>query len=386
MATDDRFRALIRRIYIAAADEAQWSGALEDLTDEYRGALAGLQYRSGPEGRVASARFVRLDPALVELLRLRFADRNPWVRTTQPFFRAGAVLPTHQTLPIAALRKTAFHCDVLRPAGVLYGFGACVLKRGDDALSFTVVRSEAAGPFEGAELERVRAVLPHLRRAVEVNEQLADLRSTRSALGDGLEGLKNGVAIVNRSGRVLFANRTARAIAADHDGLTITAEGLSAADRHDLTALRRLIDDAVRSSAGDGLSAGGTISIGRPSMKRPYLVLVAPVRLPLDDEASSGLATVFITDPEMRVESPEDHNRRIYGFTRAESRIAQAIVEIGRLPGAAEQLRISRETARWHLKRIYRKVGVDRRAAFIRRMATSTPLSVAHDPSASRHS
>src|SRR3954470_5131136 len=194
----------------------------------------------------------------------------------------GVVVATQHILPLTELRRTEFHNGVLKPAGVVHGFGSCVLKRGDDVLSFTVVRSDRAGPFEAAELDRVRAVLPHLRRAVQVNDRLTDLQRMRTTLGDGLDQLRDGVFIVDRSGRVTYANRTARSIVARGDGIAITAEGLTAAAYTDRIRVCALIDVAVRSAIGDSDGSGGTMLIARPSQKRSFPVVVAPLRLTPD--------------------------------------------------------------------------------------------------------
>jgi DNA-binding CsgD family transcriptional regulator/PAS domain-containing protein len=340
----------------------------------YRGSVAGLQYRAGSEGRVSRARFVRLDPAIQEAMCAYYSGRNPWVRRTQHLLTPGVVVATPHILPLAELRRTAYHSGVLRPAGVVHGFGGCVLRRGDDLLTFTVVRSAAAEPFESAELERVRAVLPHLRRAVQVNERLSDLQRTHAALLDGLDQLRDGVVIIDGSGHVTYANRTARAIVARRDGLAIAADGLTAATHADRIKLRGLIDGAVRSAAGDGDGSGGTMLVARPSMKRPFPVVVAPFRLVPDRAAALGLATIFISDPDAHVETADDMDRRLYGLTPTESRVAHALAQTGNLAEAANHLRINRETARWHLKRIYRKTGTDRQPALIRQITASTRL------------
>jgi DNA-binding CsgD family transcriptional regulator len=338
---------------------------------EFHGVVAGLQYRAGSEGRVTFARFVRLDPALQQALRSHYATRNPWVRATQPLYQPGTAFATEAAVPLSALRRTGFHADILQPAGVLHGFGACVLKRRDDVLSFTVVRAAAAGGFAPAELGRVRAVLPHLLRVVQVNEHLSDLQHTRTALLDAVERVRSGVFGVDRNGRVVFANRTGRAIVAQDDGLTIVDGGLMASGRADHIALRRLIAGAAAGVAVSSEACGGTMTIGRPSLRRPYTVLVAPVPSLSCIECPRAVASVFVSDPEMERQASGDVLSRLYSLTRTESQLAMALIDTGVLSQAADRLGIGRETARWHLKRIYRKTGTNRQSALIGRVAAA---------------
>lgn len=367
MSSHDALRLLVRHVY-SAADGRQWPAVLERLSDEYGGSVAGFQHRVGIEGRVRKARFVRIDPAL-ERAATTLGAQNPWTRLSQPLFRAhgpGFVYSSQRMLSPAALQRTEYYDGVLRPAGALHGFGACVAKRGDDFVSFTVLRSPAHGPFEEADLDRVRPILPHLARVVQTNERLAYLDRTRAAMADGLESLCHGVVVVSRRGHVVFANRAARDIAAARDGFSIAPDGLAASASTERVRLRALVDDAVRTSSGEGHGSGGTMTISRPSLKRPFLVVVAPLSLPLDGEHPAGLATVFISDPEARVETEVEFASRVFGLSARESRVASTFAATGSLDRVAEGLCISRETVRWHLRQIYAKTGTHRQATLLK--------------------
>jgi hypothetical protein len=160
MNSHERMHSLLRDVYAAAADEQNWPATLERLADEFGGGVAGLQYRTGSEGHIRSARFVRMDPALLQTYRTYFATRNPWTRLSQPLYRTGFVYSPERILPLAELQRTEFYDGILRPAGVVHCFGACVLQRGEDVLSFTVVRSPQGGAYDATELGRVPPLLP----------------------------------------------------------------------------------------------------------------------------------------------------------------------------------------------------------------------------------
>jgi DNA-binding CsgD family transcriptional regulator len=361
-----RMLSLVRHIYDAAADDTQWPAVLEHLSDEYYGGVAGLQYRTGVDGQITSSRFVRFDPALQRSYGSYFATRNPWTRISQPLFQPGFVYTPESMLPLSQLERTEFYDGILRPAGVVHCFGACVLRRGDDVLSFTVVRSRRNGAYDASELNSVRPILPHLRRAVQINERLSELTRTRARLADGLDSLQHGVVVVDRRGHVVFANHAARMIVAQQDGLAITADGLTPASSEARRKLRALLDDCVRTSGGEGFNAGGAMAVGRPSMKRSFLLLVAPLKLRLEADGVSGMSSVFISDPETRIESSDELVRRIHGLTATEARVASAFAASGSLDQTAEQLHLSRETVRWHVRHIYRKTGTHRQAALLK--------------------
>jgi DNA-binding CsgD family transcriptional regulator len=176
------------------------------------------------------------------------------------------------------------------------------------------------------------------------------------------------VIIVNRHGQVILVNRAARAIVAQQDGVSIAADGLVPHSFAERLQLRTLLDDAVRTTMGEGFGPGGAMLITRPSMRRSFLVLVAPLPLAIDGDQPSGTATVFISDPEAHEETLEEFVRRFYKLTATEARVATAFAATGNLEQVGDQLGISRETVRWHLRHLYRKTGTHRQAALLKQL------------------
>jgi DNA-binding CsgD family transcriptional regulator/PAS domain-containing protein len=315
---------------------------------------------------VRSTTLVRIDPQLVEALLGHYATRNPWRPFERSSFRPGSVIAVEEMVPVSDLRRTEFHDGILRPAQVLHAFGACLFRAGKEGITFTALRSAEHGPFQPAELTRISLLLPHLRRALQISNRLSQLERTRAALVEGLERLTHGVFVVSRQGRVIFANRTARSIVAQRDGLAIQADGLSAASYTDRLKLRSLIAQALRTASGEGSGAGGAMTVARPSLKRPFQLLATPLRVALGPGDGLGLATVFVSDPEAPAIPGELFLEHAYGLTAGEARLASAFAASGRLEDAAQSLSIGHETARWHLKHIYRKTKTARQSELLR--------------------
>jgi len=369
MSRKNGIRGLIRHVYRAALEEDRWPAVLEQVADHYGAHIAGFHRRT-PNAVLYHFAFARLDPEQHRAYREYYVARNPWIRAVDPLMRPGRIFSLEAILPSTVLRRTEFYDGYMRPAGVLHGLAACLRRRGDDVESFTIVRSPRGEPFDARDVRAASPLIPHLQRALQIHERLAHLHRTRLALADGLDQLGHGVVVVDGRGRLMFANRAARAIVAQRDGLSIGSEGLVATTYADRMRLRALLLDAVRTAAGEGLGAAGAMTVARPSLKRPFQVLVAPLRLALDGETPDGVATIFLTDPEERAESSDALMRRVYGLSTAEVRVSRALVAHGSLERAANELRLSRETARWHLKRIYRKTGTRRQVDLVRILMT----------------
>jgi DNA-binding CsgD family transcriptional regulator len=165
---------------------------------------------------------------------------------------------------------------------------------------------------------------------------------------------------------VLFANRAAREIVIARDGLAIVGGVLEAEQVSVRLKLRVLIGRAVRSAAGDSLKAAGAMRVSRPSMRRPYSVLVTPLRLAAAERTAPRVATILVSDPEREIEADTTAVQTAYGLSPAEARVAGAIAIDESVGRAAERLCLSVDTVRWHLKRIYRKTDTNRQAELVK--------------------
>jgi DNA-binding CsgD family transcriptional regulator len=106
-----------------------------------------------------------------------------------------------------------------------------------------------------------------------------------------------------------------------------------------------------------------TMSISRPSMRRPLMLLIASKR-----SAHAGLrepaggAIVFISDPERTSAVPSRLLQNAYGLTPMEAAVAVEIARGDGLQSVAEKLGIGASTARTHLQHAFEKTGTRRQA------------------------
>lgn len=88
------------------------------------------------------------------------------------------------------------------------------------------------------------------------------------------------------------------------------------------------------------------------------------------------LATlVFIDDPAKRSMSRAIALRKLFRLSPVEARLADLLAGGVELAAAAEQLRMTQETARFHLKSLFRKTGLRRQVDLVR-LVLSLPSEV----------
>ena len=113
-----------------------------------------------------------------------------------------------------------------------------------------------------------------------------------------LEYLAHGVFIMDAQGAVTRVNRAGTAILQAFDGLTVERRELRCRSTKDTSALRALIQSALR-TAHDGSGGGGVLMVERPSGCPPLRIVVAPLpRANVVFGTDAPGAVVFVTDPE----------------------------------------------------------------------------------------
>lgn len=240
------------------------------------------------------------------------------------------------------------------------------------------VRSVRDGPFEAEAVAFARATFPHFARAIEMQARLGGLAGFRSASEDAFELLPTGVVMLDQAGRIVHANRAARAIVGANDGFTV-ADGAPAAGRaREDAMLQRLIGEAILTSYCEGNWAGGVLAVPRPSGKRAYAVRVAPVpQTPSAPPLAEGppAAMLFVSDPEVAPLPPRDVVRQLYGLTAREIDLALALAGGERVESAADRLGLATATARAHLKRVLAKTDTHSQAQLVALLLRTLPFA-----------
>jgi DNA-binding CsgD family transcriptional regulator len=236
-----------------------------------------------------------------------------------------------------------------------------------EGVTWGVLQPDGAEPLKDHGQCLLRFLAPHLQRAVQLFVRLCALDARAQAAEDALDRIPLGVALVSAKGKVLRLNRTAEAIVASGDGLWVGRNGLRAAGFDETRSLQRLIAEAAATAVGDGMCAGGAISLSRPSGAQPLPVLVAPTSgKRLADGPCWPAAIVFIGYPEQEAQDPTGLLRRLYGMTPAEASLASILLQGRDLTEAARELGVTMNTVRTQLRCVFDKTGARRQAELVR--------------------
>ena len=358
---------LVGRVYDAAADAALWEVFLQDLVDVAKGNCAVMVVH-GKLGDGQMTGHVGFDPAQLQLYNAHFNRHDIWaVRAwpliaSQPFFVSEALIPSPE------LKRTLIYNDWMRSCDIgraMFG----VLEHGPQRTSnITITRPLKKKPFRNDDLDLVRFLAPHLRRAFRIHFELVSLKHNNKQFEAALNAVSAGVFFLDENGRVMFMNRAASEATNYRDGLSVIGGRLCATDARGGADLERLIREATRTSAGKGLSAGGALLIER-NEKPPLQVTISPVReLPMPCPGRVA-AIVFVSDPVHCQRGCNDLLTTLFGLTPAECRLALLLGDGKSLPQVSEMLKVSINTIKTQLASIYAKTGTSRQSQLVRLIA-----------------
>jgi|RhiMetdeSRZDD1v2_1073273.scaffolds.fasta_scaffold18303_8 DNA-binding CsgD family transcriptional regulator/PAS domain-containing protein len=371
MANESQLLQLIAAIHEAAGEPQRWPACLAKIGDLLRGHVVALFAYDLRSARGSVAYTVGYDPELQRKYEDYYSARNVWMARGRHLLQPGRVRTSEMMCSASDLVRTEFYADYLQRMDAFHGIGATLLRDEFVASNFTVLRAPCAGPFEGEEIAVLEALVPHLQTALRLHHRLVSLDERHRALSEALDRIPWGIVVLDVQLKIQTLNAAARAMFDQRDGLVLDGQVPSATPTSMRAALQRVLRDAVAGAAGSPTAIARALTIARPSGKQPYSVLVAPLHHLTRQELNQSAVVMFITDPELRPKLPATVLMQTYGLTAAEARLAQALMRGKNLVEAADEIGVTRNTAKSQLQRIFDKTSTNRQAELLRLLVTS---------------
>lgn len=257
--------------------------------------------------------------------------------------------------------------------GLRYHVGAALPGTDAHYCNFSLQRAQSRGHAGDADIKSFALVVPHLKRAMHLARNLDSMRYQWRFSLTVLNGLPQGLIILDRSGRTTFINAAAEAMLRTNDALHVKNGHIAAKRQSDAHKLNRAIHAALGDNAQ--MDDGQWLSIGRPTTPLPYSIFVAPLAAEATfDEVGNRGVLVVIHDLTRKATVDENVLSTLFGLTTKEASVASAIGSGLDLTSVAANLHIAPATARVHLGSIYRKLSIGRQQDLVGLVNSLTPL------------
>lgn len=227
------------------------------------------------------------------------------------------------------------------------------------------VRDSAGAPWGATSRSVFDRLSPHLVRASALRAHVLQ-QTGPAAIGlSTLDGLVQGMAVIDAECRVLYLNRAAQACCTEEGGMgRVAHDRLLPAQLRQQPAFRQLVRRACEPS---GNATGGVLRT-RGGAGAAVGMSVWPLKA-----SHRHLALVVFAGPPAVSTAGPCMLDRLLGLTPSEARLAQLLAEGKTLKDFADLRQCTSHTARSHLKNLMQKTGCHRQMELVQLVQAMRP-------------
>lgn len=279
--------------------------------------------------------------------------------------REGSFILDHEHLDHRQRSRSAVYADFLPTVGLHHTLCALLRDDGQTRDYLGIMRPIDHRPYGERERALLELVMPDMVRAARLRARMRQLQREALLGRSALDSLPRGVAVVDARGRVEYANARAERHIRTSSGLDTQDGRLGLRDAPTQRRLHAALAQACSPAKKADLFVAG-------EQFPPVWITV----LPLDAQhALAGLrdtplALVIFSMPGDSLPADTQLMAQALGFTPAEARLAQALVSGQTIKEFACAHAVSPETARSHLKNLFRKTGCRRQVELVQLIRT----------------
>src|SRR5215831_5449945 len=367
----NRVPSLIGDMYEAILDRSVWNGVFRNLT-QFVGAQAGTLVWKNCSRSTDIVQACGIKSPSLELYKERYAKLDP---TIGPLLlrEVGEVASTTELVSYSEYVESRFYKEWVKPQGFVDSWHVGLEKSATTNVHLIFWRRGKTGIEGDATRDRMRLIVPHLRRTVVISNLVDHGKAEAALFGDTLDGIAAGLFLVDASGRIVHANVSGQTLLARGSVLRAYGGKLMSQDASAEQELYRVLD-AV--GGGEVVAGAGTVAVPLTTLHgEHYVAHVLPLTSGARRRAGTGYAAaaaVFVQRASLDVPSPQDAIAKLYRLTPMELRVLFAIVQVGGVPEVAAMMGSSSSTIRTHLRRLFSKTGTDRQADLVKLVAGYT--------------
>jgi DNA-binding CsgD family transcriptional regulator len=361
----DELSRLLADLYAAPLNPQRWQPFFDQLcvlTECKLGIF--LSVKEGQRNHIYAGGGVGYEPAPMALYNAHYGAFDPF---SEPGVEKARVrlITGEELVPREDLVASEFYNDLLRPHDLEHLTVMPCLVRSDrlDVASFW--RGAKQGPADPASLEILRQVMPHVQSALHLHHTFEALNERSILLETMLSHLPAAAFLLDRTGLVVSINPVGESILQSGNCIALSRGRLCLLDSAKNTRFEAILAKAT--GFGEVSCVPGAMTVSRGAEQELQL-LALPFLREGTVESHSARVLVFLHDPSTRPRPRAELMKAIYALTPTEGRMADLLIEGHEIRQVANLMRITLETARFHLKRVMAKTGTRRQVELMRLM------------------
>lgn len=347
---------VIASLYQAAVTREGWPEALHAFAT-LNGSRGTNLVRAG-NGRLHVVHSPSLGATVAQFVEQGW-DRDDYrTQRTLPLLDGGFVADQHIIAPDDVARS-AYYAKFARPAGVPWYAAIGVHLPNGGMVGISLQRSEREGAFSTGELRRLNGLLPRLREVLMLAHRVG--LEHDGAMLAGLDLVDQAAILFDEFGLISGMNRAAEALA----GTVFTTHGrrMIAIQCHQ----RQTLAEGIDAARTPGTFTGQTPRTIRLEDKQgqAWLGQFAPIEGRAQDLFRNSAAMLILTPAHAKTRSVAATLAAAFGLTPREASVAELLAAGCDTSRIAEQLSLSHNAVRFHIKSILPKANVRRQAEFV---------------------
>lgn len=350
--TLDRSAELIHR---AAIYPECWPEALKYLESVLGADNVNLVIIGGDNPMVSSFQASSLTTDIVSDYQNRFPSGDVWIHNLSKL-PIGGIYRSSFLYPNRKLVRTRFYEEFLRPIGMFHCAGGYFERLGGTLGMMSALLPEKTGGFSDDQIKRMAAVQKHLKSALHTSSAVSTLKTTLELQHQALDHQNVALALITPTGKAIFLNKPFEELIKKNMLVNVNNSQISFKDQRTHGWLQARLRDIH--NVGQLVSARGEYKVIDLFGYELRLNLSAIDAAEFSSsEKTSTLALLSIRLPPSRATILAQ--LRSLGAPPTASLVAYHLLAGQSLREASQQLCISYETARSHLKRLFRNFHVN---------------------------
>lgn len=371
-----KYDELLRLAYDGSAESEPWRAFVECFRDvlEARDASIVIQQVPRDNALPRENRYILVTSDTSPHLTREYIDSvmeaNIVMALPQPYPST-----VHDFMPDELFLESRLYQDFLEPVDIKHLMGMDIYRSETLCIKLAVERCGSQRAFSEEDKAIFEMVAPHLRRALRFRSEAGESQRLQTFYEHILDKMDVGVILLDENGCVISSNRSARDALRRGTCLRVVNGKLVAVETTNTGKLRDAITLAAAASTTHCKSQPGVcVGLRNSSGSTVTEAVVKPYH---GDEFSANgsqpAVAVFIhSNLEEAIPVNSEVLTEVYGFTRKEARVASLVGSGLSLNQVAEEMVVSVNTVKTHLRGIYEKTGFHRQSQIVSLLSNSS--------------
>lgn len=354
---------LVELCYRTVEDARVWQLFVERLTQTLSADAGDFVIEDYANGEANALGSVGFDSGLRLSYDEEFLGENPWITSLKSLPKQRAF---SNELEPEDFEHSTYYNEWVRPQGFRHAIGGFVEETQTRVFHLGVLRDRKRPPFGFEDARLLNQLFPHVSRALVLSERLKQAESSHGPLATLIDQLRTAAFLVDSRSRVLLYNSIAEDLLRNGNEFRLIGGRLTPWITEAENSLEEAYKRACQIESLTPCPDRIEVVLPKRELTRPPLILdIIPLFGSKMLSPTGSHCLVLISDPSASPPISRDLLQQMWKLTPTEAKLAIALAGGCTTGDFATRSGISIGTARWHLKNLQSKIGVNSIASLV---------------------